>query len=367
MPDELLEKFLAAPIRAGANWFNTHGLIAWMALGVVLLLTLAPKFFESYDIWMARVLHPLAKWLKFKILVRAATKYDVRGHVNRAIGRLAKELPDGWVSDLEIRWVNNETREQFFEKNSIVVRVRPLQKQDENFVTVVHLFLKQALFGNVRHIIPELQRMAAILYFGDRISTLRGESTSKAFGERVFEPAVSGKKRILEYYQRYADLDEKGFFTGPFLREVQHVALEVRATRFRDNMGAEMNQALTHLESFCTAYEKSRSDGTPINEADWRRRGIMTKYGLLLVAHPNKAMVDADGKGYVARAERNYRENVRRLYVLGSSGQREFAKKVIHEIKARTRYELEQEFDLYRDYRGNVGGIGALFVAPDEA
>lgn len=76
--------------------------------------------------------------------------------------------------------------------------------------------------------------------------------------------------------------------------------------------------------------------------------------------------MDADGNGYVSRAERNYRENVRRLYVLGSSGQRDFAKKVIREIGARTRFELEQEFDLYRDYRGNIGGIGALFVAPDE-
>lgn len=269
MVDELLEKFFAGPIKVAANWFNTHGIVAWVLLVVVLLFTIAPQFFKSYDIWMARILRPVAAWLKFRGLVRAATKYDVRGHVNRAVGRLAKELPDGWVSDLEIRWANNETKEQFFENNRVIVRVRPLQKQDENFVTVLHLFLKQALFGTVRQIIPELQRMAAILYFGDRISKLRGESAAKAFGERVFEPAISGKKKILEYYERYSDLDEKGFFTGPFLREVQHVAAEVRATRFRENMAAEMNQALTHLEKLLFGVREE-----PVGRNSDQQRGL---------------------------------------------------------------------------------------------
>jgi hypothetical protein len=127
-------------------------------------------------------------------------------------------------------------------------------------------------------------------------------------------------------------------------------------------MAAEMNEAMTHLEDFSMAYAKK---GVPISEASWQRRGIMTKYALLLVAHPGKAAADVDAAGYVARAQRDAGQGVRRLYILGSSGEREFARTAIKQIVRNTPYVLEQEFELHRDYRGNPGGVGALLVMPD--
>ena len=91
----------------------------------------------------------------------------------------------------------------------------------------------------------------------------------------------------------------------------------------------------------------------------------MTKYALLLVAHPGKAAADVDASGYVARAQRDADQGVRRLYVLGSSGEREFARTAIKQIVRNTPYVLEQQFELHRDYRGNLGGVGALLVMPD--
>jgi hypothetical protein len=367
MGDDLLTTLFAKPWAAFVDFLNHHGALAFLLLLLYIAFWQFPKALGAIDLWKARILWPLAKWLKFRFLVRAATKYDVRGHVNKAVNKLSREVPKGWLVDLDLQWVDKETPEQFFHENKIVVRVRPMDRQEENFVIIVHHYLSEALFGNVRRLIPAIQRTAAVLYFGDRISRLRGENACQAFGERIFEPTVQGKQRITEYFQRYSELDDRGFFTGPFLREVHHVATEVRQTRWRQNMATEMNEALTHLEDFRAAFERSRLGGTPVSETAWQRRGILTKYALLLVAHPGKAAFDVDAAGYVSRAQRDARQGVRRLYVLGSSGEREFARTAIKQIVQNTPYELEQEFELYRDYRGDPGGIGACLIMPDGA
>ncbi len=366
MPDtpEGFGKIFAGQLDVVTQWMKDHGVIAWVILVVLVVIFFTKPSFDAFDVWWARLLAPVGKKWKFRGLVRAAVKCDVRGFANKAIRQLAPQLPDGWIPELDINWVDNETRQQFFENGKIVVHVRPLEDQEVNFVSIVHLFLQEALFPRVKMIVPETQRTAAILYFGDRIAAARSERTAEVFGQRIFEPIVGKKKKVLEFFQRYTELDAKGYFSGAFIREIQHVAREVRATRLRDNMSAEMNAALTHLEEFAKGYAKSQLDHVMMPESAWIRNGIMTKYALLLVANPAKAAIDDLGAGYVARAQQRYREGVRRLYVFGTAGQRNYAKQVLREIAFKTPYTLEQEFELHRDYRGDAGGLGALFVLP---
>ncbi|MBD5654659.1 MAG: hypothetical protein IAI50_05700 [Candidatus Eremiobacteraeota bacterium] len=345
-----------------ASWFNAHGWIAWLILVIVVVVMITKPFSEAYDIWVARIAKPIAKTWRFRWAVRAAEKYDVRGHANIALRRIAAQMPKGWISELDIKWVDRETRKQFFENQKLVVHMRPLDDQDFNFVSVVHLFLQETLFSNVRHLIPDLQRAAAVLYFGSRIAEERGASTIETFGERIFEPLVRKKKKIEQYFQRYCKIDESGFFSGTFIREIQHIAQQVRGTKYRDNMAAEMNEVLTHLEEFREGYSKGQSEHVMMPESAWSRNGIASKYGLLLVASPLKAAVDDEGSGYVSRALQRERENVKRLYVFGTADQLAYAIKVMQEIEKKTSYELEQQFELHRDYRGDVGGVGALFV-----
>jgi hypothetical protein len=361
MTDELFKHVFAQPLDAVIGFLKGNSWIAWALLALIVVWNCLGAF-EGADILRARIIAPLARWSKFRWLARAAAKYDVRGHVNQAINTIAAELPDGWITDIDLKYVNGETRAEFFANNKPVVHIRPFEDQERNVVTVINVFLREALFGNVRHIIPDLQRTAAVLYFGDRIALSRSEATAKAFGEYVLEPAVKGKDKILQYYQRYSGIDQRGLFSGPFIREIKHVAEEVRASRFHNKMAEEMNAALTHLEEFANAYQKSREERVPMGVDAWVRKGIVTKYALMLVANPLKAATDEQA-AYVRRALAYSEKGIKRIYVLGASGEWRFASKVINAIAKDTPYVIEQRFALYKDYRGDAGGIGAVFVA----
>src|SRR5690606_31576261 len=106
-----------------------------------------------------------ARSRQFKQLTKAAKKYDIRGHVNKAVAELKSELPSGWIREIDIEWVEREDKEDFFHDDEIVVRVRPYDEQNRNFVTVVHQFLSKALFPKVKKVIPGVQRDAAILHY----------------------------------------------------------------------------------------------------------------------------------------------------------------------------------------------------------
>ena len=52
---------------------------------------------------------------------------------------------------------------------------------------------------------------------------------------------------------------------------------------------------------------------------------------------------------------------------MGAKEQEPFARYVISEIAKLPRYQLAEVFDINKDYRGTIGGVGALFVVSQTA
>lgn len=55
-------------------------------------------------------------------------------------------------------------------------------------------------------------------------------------------------------------------------------------------------------------------------------------------------------------------KGVERIYVMGTSQEKNFVKKVISEIAKLPECRLVEIFKLHRDYREDRNGIGALFI-----
>jgi len=86
----------------------------------------------------------------------------------------------------------------------------------------------------------------------------------------------------------------------------------------------------------------------------------------LLVAHPIKAAFGADA--YINRVKEKLVEGVDRLYVFGTAQEREFAIMVINSIVGQVpEYKLVERFLPSKDYRGEIGGVGALFIKRDNS
>lgn len=367
MPTDQVQTVFSPQITQSTNWFQMHPYIGWSLFIIVLVfagLIALVKSLPIFDTFLASVIKPFLRYWKFKRLEKAAKKYDIRGHVNIAVRDLGRQLPKGWIREVDIKWVENESKEDLFYDNEIVVRVRPYAEQSKNFVNVAYQYLNKALFPRVRKVIPDIQREAAILYFCGRIARKRDDATYDVFVSEIFEPAVDRKAKVVDYHERYKTLDQKGLFSGAFLREIHHIAEEVRTDPRRRQMATELNDVLKHLEEFSKKYDESVSERTPkIDEHLWSRNSAVSTYGLLLVGHP--IVVESKGvRPYVGRAQRRFDEKVERLYVIGASRDNGFADQVVDAISQQTGYVLGEKFELYNDYRGSPGGVAAIFTLP---
>jgi hypothetical protein len=336
---------------------NVIGWIVAVLLFTGIVITWLANYVNSIAILKSNIVTPLVKYLRFKRLEKSAIKSDIEGHVNKTIRQIRRELPPGWLDPLSIQWVREETAAAFISDDKIVMRVAPLEREQSNFVNALYIYLRTALFPRSRSVLEETHFESAVLQFARRIVDEQDHDLLVAFEAEVLEPAVGRRQKVVEYLERLDKLDSRGLLTGMFIREIDSSARAIQFKKVRSNFGSEFVEVLSHLETFLGGLGQE----DPVPEALWARSGVGGTYGLLLVAHPEKAAGDLV-KGYVNRARDRAQTGVNRLYVFGGANQSPFVDKVIAAIGASVEgYTCVEEFALHRDYRGSVGGKGALF------
>lgn len=332
--------------------------ISWILLAIALFVGFIIRLSDTVNalkILKASIFKPLAKQFKYKILQRIAIKSDAESRVNDVVLDFKKELPKGWVNELHVKFVKEESTEQLIEDNKIVLRVTPLENGDSNFVKILYTYMKNCFFPSSKKVLTEVHFEATILQFCERAINKRSEYRKK-FEDEILEPIIDKKDKVPGYLERLNKLDDKGFFTGIFVREIDNIATKARLTSKRKSMGDEYGKVLTHLEEFI-----NKPQGKPRNDYVWKRKGPISSYGIILVAQPEKAE-DHYINGYVNRGKEKALDNIDNLYVFGTEKEKDFALRVISAIKHNVPdYKYIETYQLYKDYRGKVGGVGALF------
>jgi hypothetical protein len=344
------------------NYFVTHPTLGWVlfvAVLSILFLVYITKALPIFDILKARLLKPVAGKIKFKKIVKAAIKYDIRGKINREVSKLKEELPKDWINEIDLKWVEQETKEDFLNDDEIVVKVRPISDQRRNLANVLYLFLRKSFFPKVKKVVPEIYREASVLYMAHRIICNYDVETTKIFEDFILEPVVDKKGKIVEIYDMYSKIDKRGYFSGPFLREIQEISERARFTAQRKIVAEETKQILDQLAEFDNWIQKKDKKGDMPSEK-WYRPGKIASYGFILVARPYKVRFGVNQ--YVNRAIERENLSVERLYILGSSQESNFAERVAKAIEEKTDYTLKEKFLTQFDYRGDKSGVCYLFV-----
>jgi len=323
------------------------------------ILKLLNIFFPTIDILKSKIYMPLAKKFKFRRLVKGAIKSDIKGNVNNTVKKIQKELPNGWINEMDIKWVDNENKEDFIKDKRIVIRIRPLEDQALNFVTATYYFFKKALFPGTKRVIPEIPRETAVLKLCHRVIKENKKEYLKDFEDNILEDAIQEKDKILNYFDRYENIDKFGFFTGAFIREIHKIAYEIRHIPLRKIMPQEISEILEHIEYFIKEIPS-------VPEKYWKRLGPVTSYGFMLIGSRQK-IKHQGAEVYIKRVKKDFNSGVKRLYLFGNASEKKFAKSFINGIcKSIPESELIEIFELSYDYRGKRGGIGALLCLKND-
>ncbi len=342
------------------DWLANHYLIAWfLVLGFIIwgiasrLLDVIPQLQKI----KAEIMIPWAKKREHGRRVKSAIKADIEGRINTAILAMGNKLPNGWINKMKIEWVENESKDDFFADGEMVLRIRPLEDQTKNLVRAGYAFLQKAFFPRASNVVPKEHREASVLFTGRKIMIQQGGKIKEAYEDIILEPAVHRNKRVLPIMKHYQALDERGFFMGSFLREVNAVAIGAQFDSVsRNKMREEASALIDHMEDFIAHYPQR------IPEILWSRQGPITNYGFILVAKPLNVETN-NIRIFVNRAQERLAKGVDRLYIFGVEDSRSFTWKVVDAIARQVpEYEIIERFDLTNDYRGQPGGFGALLA-----
>ena len=334
--------------------FNLGWVIAILTLAFWLIEHIS-KSVPQIEVIKSRIYIPLAKKYKYRRLIKAALKADIEGHLNVVVSKLQNELPLGWIKSAKIEWVMKQNKDEFLDEEEVILRIRPIEDQDQNFLNAIYFFFKKTIFPRTRNVIPEIPRESVILHICRRVVEEQKSYLKSKFEDQFLEKVISKKKGVLSYLEKYKFLDEKGFFTGAFIREIHEVATNIRFNNLRYSIGSEIAAVLDHLEDFIKRLNVEKNKIPPDG---WYKKAKVTNYGLLLVARPISIYTNP----YTGRAKEHFDKEIERLYILGTEQEKRFVENVISAISGSGYWRLFEKFNLYKDYRGEKGGVGALFI-----
>jgi hypothetical protein len=329
--------------------FATIGVLVALLKTVEFLFNFLPTLkINTYDV--------VAKWTKNKKIIKAAQAAKIEQTINQTISEFQNELPVGWLKKASLNWVTKESAPQLGD-NEIVLRIRPVELQDTNLAAALHACVKQAIFPEVREILPAVIFNSTSVKISGRILAEKHPYSLESFNREFVEPQIKNDPSLLLYLEKYDLIDSKGFFSAIFIREFNEIVKRARHKSLRLKLTDEADALLIHIKNFLNKYE-SKNNPQLVLQDYWHRIGPETSYAILLVARPEARNIG----GYVKRARDWVDKDVERLYVMGTKDGKDFVEQVFYALNRLPEYRLAEIFYPYRDYRGNLGGMCALYV-----
>lgn len=335
---------------------NSHPKL-WLCLAILFFLALiSNKLFSiifNLSKFKAKIFLPLAKKFKFKQLQRAAIKYDIQGKVNEGISLISNELLSNNIKPLEIVWVKNPTTESFIEEGKILVRIRPLENQDDNTINVVRPYLESVIIPKSKIYLQESQKNA-IIDFSTKEILSKNDKLLNRFHDTYYLPNCKKYKRLESYFGKMGTVNKRGLFYSVFITSLEFAAEKSRF--IKTSLSEDYLNILDHLIVFSQGIGKYEEN----DSGKWRFGGSTLSYDMLLVAAPSKAN-RGDYRPYIKRAEDKLKTSDL-LFVAFSNDEKKFGNLVAQNIEKNLDVKLIDELITKYDYRQNLGGIVRVYV-----
>ncbi|MFA6080882.1 MAG: hypothetical protein WC741_00560 [Patescibacteria group bacterium] len=339
------------------SFINNHPRLGYFILFFLLFFWIINELVKNHPLYLqllAKILIPLAKLFKFKKLQKAAIKSDIQGKINFVTNLISKEIPHEAIRPLEIQWIKDLANTNFIQENKILVRMKPVDSQDENLLNVAQPYLESILIPKSRLLIQETQKKA-IIYFTTKEIISSNENLLRKFHEEYYLPDCKKHQSIEEYFKKIDLTYKKGLFFSIGITALEEAANKHRFKR--TDLGSDFAQILDHLVTFIN---KLNTQNNINSELKWNFLGSGISYGLLLVARPNVAMIGKISP-YVKRAEEKLKI-CEMLFIVFSHREKNFGYQVANNIESELDINFVEELKTKFDYRGENNGIVRIYV-----
>lgn len=266
------------------------------------------------------------------------TANTIRGKILEATKKLSKENEYILPYDLNIEWVEEESKEAFFEDNQIIIRMNRSSNPCKNFVTAVTTFVETGLMPKERRYVEEKVMQATDL----QISRLILENTFAAalnyYNTNVYDTERAADRTLNNYLSKIRQIDDNGMLIAIFLNEICHTANRIYPYDPPEELFDETLKFLDFLEKIAS---RRIGDNTPL-----RFDGKFYKVNVILAA--KTFTYNIKGKehynGIITKA---FDSGIKSVYIFGLGSKRKITKEIAETAKKQNEQIKEV---IYHDY-----------------
>lgn len=256
---------------------------------------------------------------------KTKTANVIRGKILRATKELSKENEHILPYDLKIEWVEDETREAFFDDNQIIVRMNRSNDPCKNFVTAVTTFVETGLMPKERRYVEEKMMQATDLQIGRLLLENTFESALNYYNSNVYDPKRTSDNTIMNYVAKLREIDENGMLVTIFLNEVCRVANRIYPSDPSVELYEETSKFLDFLERIAL-----RSNGD--NKTPLKFIGKFYKVNIILAAKYSTYYYRGT-EYYKEKITKAFNKGINSIYIFGLGSKREITKEIAETAK----------------------------------
>lgn len=243
----------------------------------------------------------------------------IRGKILKATTELSKENEYIIPYDLNIEWVEEETKEAFFNDNQIIIRMNRSSDPCKNFVTAVTTFVETGLMPKERRYVEEKLMQATDL----QVSRLILENTYAAalnyFNSNIYDTKRKPDRTLNSYLSKIREIDTNGMLISVFLNEICHVANRIYPSDPSEELFKETLDFLNFLERIAL---RGNGDNTQL-----KFNGKFYKVNIILAVKNSTYYLNGE-EYYYKKIEKAFNDGINSIYIFGLGSKRTITKKI---------------------------------------
>lgn len=275
------------------------------------------------------------KWL-FKTAENGFIKYDIQYKVNSFVDDLYKRIPNLTLTSVKLEWIDEmQTAEQFVKADQLVLRMHKSSSQNRNVVNATFAFVSYSLLRKAKHYIAKYQRESIDLFVSFK---LLENAKFEILDEFVQEYLHAGleKEKIVDFYEKFFDIDKAGIFFPVFLSEMTFLGEKVFGKQRNDQqIFDEVKSTVYFLNHFAIR----KYDDHSITEFN----GTYCKFAIRIIG--KKFKIGIEGERVYINNLNKIPDNIETIYLIGHRTNKKFINSITSKFNSSDKYFIHNKHE----------------------
>ena len=308
--------------------FETFGLPGLCIFIILYLL----EHHEIYDGIKALIIKPFIKGgKKFQQHYLAS---DIQSKLNKFSRHIIKDMDENDKFRAKIKWVENSTLDSFIEQDKIVIKMDCSDNANRNLTIATLAYVSVVVVKSVKPFMEETLKTATNMIITKKIMDDYADKHERDYFNNVYlYPALENDSELKNDCQKLSELDQKGYFTRLYLRELRYLGELLKETIPTQEVKEEIRKFLEYIHNVATV-PMLHEGGERLEDSQFYFNGRYLKIRVLLLAVPFK-IEQGNTKPYIKRIKEGIKHGSEIFYLLATENSFEFLKQVKDDLEHR--------------------------------